>query len=88
MHEVRPVGLENNQIIVSVVFSNLSVQLVKELDFSVSDSSSIKLMKTVSKVFYSDILLSSPSFRHTSFNQLLLIYVMLIFVYRILIIMV
>lgn len=85
---MRPVGLENNQIIVSVVFSNLSVQLVKELDLSVSDSSSIKLMKTVSKVFYSDILLSSPSFRQTSFNQLLLIYVMLIFVYRILIIMV
>lgn len=45
-HEVRPVGLESNQIIVSVIFNNLSAQLVKELDFNVSDSASIKLMKT------------------------------------------
>lgn len=46
VHEVRTVGLENNQIIVSVVFNNISTQLVKELDFSVSDSPTIKLMKS------------------------------------------
>lgn len=48
MHEVRTVGLETNQIVVSVLFKNISAHLVKEMDFSVSDSSSVKLMKSVS----------------------------------------
>ena len=48
MHEVRPVGLENNQIVVSVLFKNSGAHLVKEMDFSVSDSSNVKLMKSVS----------------------------------------
>lgn len=51
MHEVRPVGMENNQIVVSVLFKNISAYLVKEMDFSVSDSSSVKLMKSVSTVY-------------------------------------
>lgn len=46
MHEVRPVGLENNQIVVSVLFKNSGAHLVKEMDFSVSDSSNVKLMKS------------------------------------------
>ena len=48
MHEVRPAGMENNQIVVSILFNNLTSQLVKDLDFSVSDSSTIKLLRSVS----------------------------------------